>query len=100
MTRLTPTSRAGARLGFVDPPPGYVPITISGGTTTTVLFPAPQVLTDATQFELFTAPEASLRQSDALLGLLARAGAGDEVYVEQMYEHPIGATTSPRPTCA
>jgi uncharacterized repeat protein (TIGR01451 family) len=74
--------------GFVDPPPGYAPITTSGGTTTTVLFPAPQVLTDATLFELFTAPEASLRQSDALLGLVARAGAGDEVYVEQMYEYP------------
>ena len=38
--------------------------------------------------KLFTAPEASLRRSDALLGLVARAGAGDEVYVEQMYEHP------------
>ncbi len=73
---------------FVDPPPDYTPITTSGGTTTTVLFPAPQVLTDATQFELFTAPEASLRQSDALLGLVARARAGDEVYVEQMYEYP------------
>ncbi len=77
-----------ATYGFGTPPMGYVPITVSGGTTTTVRFPAPQVFTDATHFELFTAPEAALRQSDALLGLLARAGAGDEVYVEQMYEYP------------
>jgi hypothetical protein len=74
--------------GFGLPPSGYAPITISGGTTTSVLFPTPAVFTDATQFELFTAPEAALRQSDALFGLLARAGSGDEVYVEQMYEYP------------
>lgn len=72
--------------GFGLPPEGYVPITASGGTTTSVYFPA-QVFTDATYLELFTSPEASLRQSDALLGLLARAGKGDLVYVEQLYEY-------------
>lgn len=77
-----------ATYGFGTPPMGYVPITVSGGATTTVRFPMPHVLTDATYLELFTAPEAALRQSDALLGLLSRAGAGDEVYVEQMYEYP------------
>jgi phosphatidylserine/phosphatidylglycerophosphate/cardiolipin synthase-like enzyme len=84
ITRWSPTHPDG----FGLPPSGYVPVTTSGGTTTTVLFPAPAVFTDATQFELFTAPEAALRQSDALLGLLARAGAGDEVTVEQLYEYP------------
>jgi cardiolipin synthase len=73
--------------GFGSPPNGFVPVTVTGGTTTTVRFALPQAVTDATRFELFTAPEAALRQSDALLGLLARAGAGDEVYVEQMYEY-------------
>lgn len=80
-------ARWGA-LGFVMPITPVVPVTTSGGATMTVLFPAPQVFTDATYLELFTAPEAALRQSDALLGLLARAGAGDVVYVEQMYEYP------------
>lgn len=74
--------------GFGKPITTNVPITTSDGMTTTVLFPAPQMLTDATQFELFTAPEAALRQSDALLGLLARVQSGDEVYIEQMYEYP------------
>ncbi len=74
--------------GFVEPSPPVVPITVSGGTTTTVSFPSPQTFNDATYLELFTSPEASTRQSDALIGLLARASAGDQVYVEQMYEYP------------
>jgi uncharacterized repeat protein (TIGR01451 family) len=73
--------------GFGTPPASYVPLTASGGFTSPVYFPTPQVFTDATRFELFTAPEAALRQSDALLGLVARAGAGDEILVEQLYEH-------------
>ncbi len=80
-------ARWGA-FGFVMPITGVVPVTVTGGATSTVRFPAPQVLTDATHFELFTAPEAALRKSDALLGLVARAGPGDAVYVEQMYEYP------------
>lgn len=47
----------------------------------------PLVTAGTLDFELFTAPEAALRQSDALLGLVGRAGAGDEVYAEQMYEY-------------
>ncbi|MBN1888689.1 MAG: lamin tail domain-containing protein [Thermoflexales bacterium] len=73
--------------GFGAPPASYVPVTASGGFTSPVYFPTPQTFTDATHFELFTAPEAALRQSDALLGLLARAGEGDEILVEQLYEH-------------
>ncbi len=74
--------------GFVEPSPPVVPITLSGGTTTTVLFPSAQAFSDTTHLELFTSPEASPRQSDALMGLLARASVGDEIYVEQMYEYP------------
>jgi phosphatidylserine/phosphatidylglycerophosphate/cardiolipin synthase-like enzyme len=80
-------ARWGA-FGFVMPITPVVPITITGGTTSSVLFPTPQSVTDATHFELFTVPEAALRQSDALLGLVAQAQDGDEVYVEQMYEYP------------
>ena len=38
-------------------------------------------------FELISAPENALRQSDALLGLIARAGSGASVLVQQAYEH-------------
>ncbi len=56
--------------------------------TYTVRFPQPLVLTATTSsFEVLSAPESALRLSDGLLGLLARAGAGDELYLEQMYEY-------------
>jgi uncharacterized repeat protein (TIGR01451 family) len=38
------------------------------------------------RFAVTHAPETSLRYTDGLIGLVLRAGAGDEVYVEQMYE--------------
>ncbi|HHN93941.1 MAG TPA: hypothetical protein ENK17_04170, partial [Anaerolineae bacterium] len=75
-----------ARYG--PPDAGYTPVvTVPDYTTSTVRFPAPLAVSGTVGFELFTAPEAALRRSDALLGLLSRAGAGDEVYVEQMYEY-------------
>jgi uncharacterized repeat protein (TIGR01451 family) len=55
--------------------------------TTSVEFPSPLAVSGTVDFELFTAPEAALRQSDALLGLVSQAGEGDEVYVQQMYEY-------------
>ncbi len=74
--------------GYGPPPAGFVPSTTSGGVTSTVRFPEPLVLSGTFGFEFFSAPEAALRRSDALLGLLERAGPGDTVEVEQMYEHP------------
>jgi uncharacterized repeat protein (TIGR01451 family) len=61
-------------------------ISVTDYTTYTVMFSAPLTLAGSFDFELLTAPEAALRQSDALLGLLARAADGDEVYVETMDE--------------
>jgi len=66
----------------------YTPqLTIPDSTTTTVHFLDPLVVSGTFGFEMLTAPEAALRRSDGLLGLVDRAGAGDEVYVEQLYEH-------------
>jgi phosphatidylserine/phosphatidylglycerophosphate/cardiolipin synthase-like enzyme len=45
-----------------------------------------RLLAPGSWFELVTAPESALRTDDALLGLIARAGTGDEIYVEQLYE--------------
>jgi uncharacterized repeat protein (TIGR01451 family) len=74
-------------LGYGSPPPDFVPDTGEDWMTYTVQFPQP-LATTGDWFELVTAPESALRSSDALLGLMARAGAGDGVYVEQLYEHP------------
>jgi uncharacterized repeat protein (TIGR01451 family) len=72
---------------YGPPPPDYTPVlSVTDYTTYTVVFTTPLTLEDSFEFELFTAPEAALRQSDALLGLLAQAGDGDRVYVETMDE--------------
>jgi hypothetical protein len=66
----------------------YTPqLAVTDFTTSSVDFPVPLAVSGAYDFELFTAPEAALRRSDALLGLVDRAGEGDEVYVEQLYEY-------------
>ncbi len=83
LTRWSPSNP----YGYGPPPPGFQPITTSGGITSSVVFTAPLRLSGAFGFELFSAPEAALRHSDALLGLLSRAGPGDQVDVEQMYEY-------------
>lgn len=69
------------------PTPEMVDLAQPDAMTYTVRFSQPLVLHGTFPFELFTAPEAALRQSDALLGLVGRAGAGDKVYVEQLYEY-------------
>ena len=62
-------------------------LSIHDGVSYTVRFPAPLVVSGEFDFELFTAPDAALRQSDALLGLVNHAGPGDTVLVQQAYEY-------------
>jgi len=80
-------------LGYGPPAPGFIPDPGGDWMTYTVRFPT-STMAEGAQLELLTAPEAALRQSDGLLGLLARAGAGDGIYSEQLYEradwgHPV-----------
>jgi phosphatidylserine/phosphatidylglycerophosphate/cardiolipin synthase-like enzyme len=78
-----------------SPPPGYVPYYASGGTTYPVQFPTPLSLNANFEFEVIQSPENDLRASDALLGMVARAGAGGTVLVEQLYERKFwGPSTS------
>jgi cardiolipin synthase len=80
---------------YGPPPFGFVPITATGGTTYTVRYPEPVVATGSFAFELLQSPENSLRDVDGLLGLLAQAGSGDTIMVQQLSERPYwGATTS------
>lgn len=81
-----------------NPPPGYVPITATGGTTYTVRFPNPVTLTGNFGFEILQAPENSLRDQDALVGMLNRAGAGDLILVQQLSERPYWGPTNSNPT--
>lgn len=70
------------------PPPNFVPITATGGTTYTVRHPVPVAVHGTFAFELVQSPENSLRDQDALLGMINRAGAGDVVLMQQLEERP------------
>lgn len=80
---------------YGPPPIGFVPLTNTGGTTYTVRYPEPFVTTGTFPFELIQSPENSLRSVDGLLGLIAQAGAGDTLLIQQLSERPYwGATNS------
>ena len=83
---------------YGNPTPGYIPITVTGGTTYTVNFPTPLTIVGTVGYEIVQAPENSLRDQDALLGLLQRAGAGDTILVQQLSERPYWGPTNSNPT--
>ncbi len=74
------------------PPPGYAPPPAADLQGYRVLFPQPLHLTDATAAALFTSPETSLFPSP-LLDLINRAGPGDVILTQQLYEHPYWGAT-------
>lgn len=71
------------------PPVGYVPITTTGGTTYTVRYPTPLTVMGSLPVELLHAPENVTRPDSGLFGLLAQAGAGDVVLVQQLSERIV-----------
>ena len=71
------------------PPAGFVPSYDSGGVAYPVQKPAPLVTQGIFTFQLIHSPEQALRDQDSLLGLVNRAGAGDTILVEQLYEHAV-----------
>lgn len=77
------------------PPAGFVPSYESGGTFYPIQVPQPLFTEGTFTFQVIQSPEHALRTIDSLLGLVGRAGPGDTVLVEQMYEHLYwGATDS------
>ncbi|MER2598497.1 MAG: phospholipase D-like domain-containing protein [Caldilineales bacterium] len=81
------------------PPSGFVPDPASGGSGYTLVHPEPLRLGGSFQAEFVQAPETSLLPAEAggLLGMVARAGRGDVVLVQQLYErdHWGAATATP-----
>ena len=67
------------------PAPDFVPEPHGGGEGYEPIAPAPLSLEGAFEVVMITAPENALHP-DALAGLLARAGGGDQVLVQQMRE--------------
>ncbi len=69
------------------PPVGYSPPPTGDATLYPIHFPTPLTITGTFTFEIVQSPETSLRSDAGLLPLIARAGPGDVVLVEQLYEH-------------
>src|SRR5690606_2946868 len=72
----------------------FRPITVTGGITYAIRFPAPAVFQGTFPMELIQAPESSLHDGVGVMAMLQAAGAGDEILVEQLSEpaHWGGAT--------
>lgn len=66
----------------------FEPVTTTGGVSYTIRYPRPVSFDGRFAFELLHAPENALRDRDALLGLLNRAGRGDVILVQQLTERP------------
>ncbi len=71
------------------PPAGFVPILTSGGSQYPVRISRPLSVAGRYHFEVCQAPEHSLRTSDCLLGLVAKAGLGDVLLISQLSEPPF-----------
>lgn len=85
------------------PPVGFTPDYASGGIFYPVQKPNPLQITGTLTFQLIHSPEQALRDQDSLLGLIAQAGPGDTILVEQLYENTYwggqnsNAATDPNP---
>lgn len=79
------------------PPLDFVPDYNDGGNTYPIQFPSPLVLNGAFPVELVQCPDNCLRTSDALLGMVAQAGAGDILLAEQLYEYPFWGSGASNP---
>jgi cardiolipin synthase A/B len=81
---VQPWCMTGCAIG--PPPAGFAPITTTGGVSYVVRYAAPFAVSGPVSATLSTSPETHLRGDDGVLPLIARAGVGDEVLVQQLDE--------------
>lgn len=80
------------------PPAGFIPDDETGGMTYTVKYDDAAIFTGTFDFEVVQSPENSLRNEDALIGLVNRAGTGDTIYVQQLNERPHWGPSASNPS--
>ncbi len=71
---------------FVGPPPGFVPDPSPEGWSYPAPFTTPLTLSGTMTLEMIHSPENSLRSDTGPISLLAAAGPGDDLLVEQLSE--------------
>ena len=84
------------------PPAGFVPTTVSGGSGYQLIHPLPLRAAGPFTAEFVQSPETSLLPPDVggLLGMVVRAGPGDVVLVQQLYERVKWGGASDTPETA
>lgn len=83
--------------GNYTAPTVFTPTYGANWITYTARFSQPLALSGEFALQVIQSPENSLRDRDALLGLLARAASGDTILVEQLYEQRFwGGDANPR----
>jgi phosphatidylserine/phosphatidylglycerophosphate/cardiolipin synthase-like enzyme/DNA/RNA endonuclease YhcR with UshA esterase domain len=63
------------------------PVDAPVSTNYTIIQPQPLTISGSTSFEVVNAPDNAVNTADALIGMVAKAGKGDRVLVEQQYEY-------------
>ncbi len=85
---------------YGGPPAGFVPNTDTGGSGYQLVHAQPLTFTGALAAEIVQSPDTSLLPVDqgGLLAMVGRAGAGDQVLVQQLYErvHWGGSSDTPQ----
>jgi hypothetical protein len=76
------------------PPPGYSPTPLPDMAGYTPVKPTPLTVTETENIEIIQSPDNDLRDTDSIIGLVNRAGAGDTVMVEQQYERKYWETST------
>ena len=87
---------------YGGPPPGFVPSAETGGAGYQLVQPRPLTFTGALAAEVVQSPDTSLLPVDqgGVLGLVDRAGVGDSVLVQQLYERMHWGGNSDTPQSA
>jgi phosphatidylserine/phosphatidylglycerophosphate/cardiolipin synthase-like enzyme len=80
--------------GMGTPPPGWSPTPFPDMVGYTVIKPTPLVVTETENIEIVQSPDNALRDADSLIGMVNKAGVGDQVMVVQQYERKFWETST------
>lgn len=93
---ITPWCNSALCAPFGPPSPGFTPVYTSGGVSYTVRY-EPLVIQSNVPMTLATSPESHIRAQNGILALLAQAGAGDEVIMQQLDEPTYWGSSASTP---
>ncbi len=93
---VVPWCNSGLCAPYGPPSAGFTPVYTTGGVTYTVRY-APLVIKENVPMTLSTSPENHIRSQVGILPLLARAGPGDEIVIQQLDEPTYWGSSASTP---